>query len=430
MRGGTLRREFDAELTTRVAALSAEIVPVLDRPDLARLIGAQPGIASTPIIVRFADGTLVYQSPAVPPLTHEWERAAAIGAANHLAFQTVRDVSKEEQRLVNHRVRSPNGSTYIVQLLAQPGSIDQGIRELATSQGFGILLILALATYGGAFTARRALAPIDEIIRRGREIHGHDLGKRLDVAADTVELEELVQSLNQMLERLEEPVHTAHRFAANVSHELQTPLTAMRFAIEAAQRSDRPAERYREIADDLLSEIDRLSTLIRDLRLLAIAGAGQLIGHPEPFELGDVVQQCCEIARAVADSKQIEIAERIVPGLTITGSALHLRRVILNLTDNAIRYSPPGSTVTVCLEAHDGIARITVRDRGCGIGAEDLPKIFEPFFRADPARARETGGSGLGLTIADQIVRAHHGRITVESAPNEGTTFTVYVPAA
>jgi len=430
VRGGTLRREFDAELATRAAALSAEIVPLLDRPERARLIGAQPGIAWTPIIVRFADGSLVYHSPAVPPLPHEWERAAAIGAANHLAFQTVRDVTKEEQRLVNHRVRSPDGSTYIVQLLAQPGSIDQGIRELATSQGFGILLILALASYGGAFTARRALAPIDEIIRRGREIRGHDLGQRLDVAADTVELEELVQSLNQMLERLEEPVHTAHRFAANVSHELQTPLTAMRFAIEAAQRGDRPAERYREIADDLLSEIDRLSTLIRDLRLLAIDGAGQLIGHPERFELGEVVLQCCEIARAVADSKQIEIAERIVPGLTITGSALHLRRVILNLTDNAIRYSPPGSTVAVCVEAHDGVARITVRDRGCGIGADDLPKIFEPFFRADPARARETGGSGLGLTIADQIVRAHHGRITVESAPNEGTTFTVHVPAA
>ena len=430
VRGGSLRREFDAELTTRVAAFSAEIVPMLDHPNLGWLLSTQAGIASTPLMVRREDGTLLYRSPAVSPLGHDWERAAATGAANRLAFQTVRDATKREQRLVNHRVRSPKGVAYVVQLMAQPASIDQGIRELATSQGFGILLVLLLATYGSAFTARRALAPIDEIIRRGREIHGHTLGERLEVAADTVELEELVQSLNQMLERLEEPVHTAHRFAANVSHEVQTPLTAMRFAIEAAQRSDRPAERYREIADDLLSEIDRLSTLIRDLRLLAMAGAGQLIARPEQFELGDVVQQCCEIARAVADSKQIDIAERIVPGLTISGSALHLRRVILNLTDNAIRYSPPGSTVTVCLEAHGGIARITVRDRGCGIGADDLPKIFEPFFRADQARARETGGSGLGLAIADQIVRAHHGSITVESAPNEGTTFTVHVPAA
>jgi heavy metal sensor kinase len=430
VRAGSLRREFDAELASRVAALAAEVAPLLDRPDLPRLIASQAGIAATPLILREADGSLVYQSPAAPRLAHEWERAAAVGAANRLPFQTIRDTTLEEQRLATRRVRSPNGTTYIVQLVAHPGTIDDGIRELATSQGLGILLVLMVATYGSAFTARRALAPIDEIIRRGREIQGHDLGKRLDVEADTIELEELVRSLNQMLERLEEPVHTAHRFAANVSHELQTPLTAMRFAIEAAQRDDHPAERYREIADDLLNEIDRLSTLIRDLRLLAIAGAGQLIARPERFELGDVVQQCCDIARAVADSKRIAIAERILPGLTVRGSALHLRRVLLNLTDNAIRYSPAGSTVEVCVDAQDGIARITVRDRGCGIVAEDLPRIFEPFYRADRARARETGGSGLGLAIADQIVRAHHGRITVESAPNEGTTFVVHVPAA
>ena len=345
MRAGTLRREFDAELTSRVAVFAAEIKPTLDRLDVARAIAEQPNVPATPVTVRRGDGTLVYESPDVPHLTDEWERAAAQGAAKHLGFQTVRDATRQEQRLVNRFLTSPDGYPYVVQLMASPTSIDEGVRELAVSQGIGILLILALATYGSAMTARQALAPIDEIIRRGREIHGHEPGKRLEVEADTIELAELVASMNAMLDRLEEPVHTAHRFAANVSHELQTPLAAMRFAIEAAQRSNRPAEKYQQIADDLLSEVDRLSTLVRDLRLLAIAGAGQLVGQPEHFDLGDVVQQCCEIARAVADSAEIEIEEEVLPGVLATGSALHLRRVILNLTDNAIRYSPRGSRV-------------------------------------------------------------------------------------
>jgi len=429
VRAGTLRREFDAELMSRVAVFAAEVKPMLDRLDVARAIADQPNIVATPVTVRRGDGTLVYESPDVPHLTNEWERAAAQGAAKHLTFQTVRDATREEQRLVNRFVTSPDGYPYVVQLMAPPTSIDEGIRELAVSQGIGILLILALAAYGSALTARQTLAPIDEMIQRGREIHGHDPGKRLEVEADTIELAELVASMNAMLDRLEEPVLTAHRFAANVSHELQTPLAAMRFAIEAAQRSNRPAEKYQQIADDLLSEVDRLSTLVRDLRLLAIAGAGQLIGQPEHFDLGDVVQQCCEIARAVADSREIEIDEQVLSHVLATGSALHLRRVILNLTDNAIRYSPPGTRVQVRMGFDHGVATIAVTDQGCGIRAEDRPRIFEPFFRADRARARDTGGSGLGLAIADQIVRAHHGRISVESEPNAGSTFTIHVPA-
>lgn len=394
------------------------------------MLAGQAALSAVPVTVRGAGGDPVFTSRAFPALAPTWELASRQGAASGLAFQTIRDDAREEQRLASQTVASPGGTRYVVQLVAHPGGIDEGVHELAAVQGIGILLVLVVATYGSGLTARRALAPIDEIIRRGREIRAHDLGKRLDIQADTVELELLVRSLNEMLERLEEPVHGAHRFAANVSHELQTPLTAMRFAIEAAQRSGRTAERYQEIADDLLAEIDRLSTLIRDLRLLAIAGAGQLVARPETFDLGEVVQQCCEIARAAADGRQIAIEEQIVPGVIVTGSPLHLRRVFLNLTDNAIRYSPPDSTITVRMDCDEDIAEVSVSDRGCGIAEEDLPRIFEAFFRADRARTRHTGGSGLGLAIADQIVRAHHGRITVESEPNDGSTFTVHVPVA
>lgn len=429
LRASSLHREFDADLSARAAALGAEIAPLLDRPDPESALHAQAGIAIVPVMIRRADGHLVFRASAVPRLAETWELAARDGAVNHLAFQTIRDDTGMEQRVVNRRVTSPSGSVYVVQLMMHPGHVDEGIRELSSAQGIGILVVLAIATCASALTTKRTLAPINEIIRRGSEIRGHDLGKRLDVQADTEELEQLVQSLNELLDRVEQPVHSAREFAANVSHELQTPLTAMRFAIESAQRSGRTAERYREISDDLLAEIDRMSTLIRDLRLLALAGARELISEPEPFDLGDVVQQCCEIARAVADSKQITIEEDAAAGVTVTGSALHLRRVILNLTENAIRYSPPRSVVTVRVWCQDGVAHITVSDHGCGIAAADVPKIFDAFFRADRARARDTGGSGLGLAIAQQIVLVHGGWITVESQPNEGSTFTVSLPA-
>jgi signal transduction histidine kinase len=431
VRAGSLRSELDSHLSSQLASLAAEIMPHIDRPDAARMLDVQAAITSSPLTIRRDNGTVVYRSPAVPSLASEWEHAVALGAANRLSFHTVRDTTRREYRLVNRFVVSAGGSTYALQLLAPADGIDEGISELAAVQGIGILLVLTLARYGSAFTARRALAPIDEIIRRGRDIQGKAVGERLKVEADTIELEQLVLSLNEMLERLEEPVKTAHRFAANVSHELQTPIAAMRFALEAAQRADRPADNYAVIADDLVSELDRLSTLVRDLRLLAVAGAGaaQLIAAQESFDIGEVAQQCCEIARAVGEAKDISIEEHLGSGVTVTGSSLHLRRAILNLTDNAIRYSPPGSSVVVRVEFDGSLAAISVRDQGCGINPEDLPRIFEPFFRADRARARETGGSGLGLAIADQVVRAHRGRITVTSAPHQGSTFTIHVPA-
>jgi two-component system sensor histidine kinase BaeS len=182
------------------------------------------------------------------------------------------------------------------------------------------------------------------------------------------------------------------------------------------------------VADDLVAEIDRLSELIRDLRLLALADAGRLIDTTQPVDLMKVTSECAEIARAMAEEKQIQVGTQLTGRAVVTGSALHLRRLILNLVQNAIRYSPRDSAIFLEVRPSGHEAVLTVRDQGCGIASEDLPHIFEPFYRADPARARETGGSGLGLAIADQIVRAHGGRIQVVSRPGDGSTFAIYFP--
>jgi two-component system sensor histidine kinase BaeS len=169
---------------------------------------------------------------------------------------------------------------------------------------------------------------------------------------------------------------------------------------------------------------------VRDLRLLALAEGGHIMSAREPVDLLPLARECAEIARALAEPRGIAIDAKVTGRPVVMGSALHLRRAVLNLLDNAIRYSPPAATVSLSVSGMDGRALMVVRDDGCGIAAADMPHVFEPFYRADPARARDTGGTGLGLAIADQIVRAHGGAIAAASTPGSGSIFTVSLPQA
>jgi len=289
---------------------------------------------------------------------------------------------------------------------------------------------LMIASYGSGFTASRALAPVNAIVARARHIQATSLSDRLEIDASSEELDLLVVTLNAMLDRIEASVTSARRFAADASHELQTPIAVMRSALELFLRGDADAAHARAVAADLVGEVDRLSALIRDLRMLALADAGRLIDATRPVDLIHLTGECADIARALGEDKQIHVITELTGRAVVAGSALHLRRLILNLAQNAIRYSSPDSSIVLEARAHGHCALVTVRDHGCGIASEDLPHIFQPFYRADPARARDTGGTGLGLAIADQIVRAHGGEIKVASTPGTGSIFTVYLPLA
>jgi signal transduction histidine kinase len=230
-----------------------------------------------------------------------------------------------------------------------------------------------------------------------------------------------------MLDRIQASVSSARRFAADASHELQTPIAAIRGTLEMALRQTSDVD-WRGTAVELLDDLDRLSELVRDLRLIALAESGHLLDERERVPLADLVQDCSEMAAVAGDARDVRVETDAPLDVVVSGSGRHLRRVVLNLLQNAIRYSPPGSSVRVSVDRADEMARLTVSDSGCGIGADDISHIFEPFYRADPARARDTGGSGLGLAIVDQIVRAHGGRIDVSSAPEQGSTFSVFLP--
>jgi len=425
----TSYHELDRELQVRLLGFVADRRAALLTLDVAGVL-ANEVAAEAPVLVRQASGPVLFRSEGFPRLDWASERGAAAAVRDRTPLVTVADISGAPLRVATTVVPRPGAESLIVQWAASLAPVRRKLVRLALGMVLSIVVVLVLASYGSAFTARRALAPVDEIVRRVQLIQATHIKERLEARTGSDEIDGLATTLNEMLDRIEGSLRSARRFAADASHELQTPLAAMRGAAEICLRADRPPTEYRTLAADLLAETERLSTLVRDLRLLALAEQGQILEEVEAVDLAGLVSECCEIASATAEEKQVLVETFMRGRPMVLGSPLHLRRVVLNLLQNAIRYSPAASRVVVTVARPHGHAMLMVVDHGCGIDAEDLPHIFEPFYRADPARARATGGSGLGLAIVEQIVRLHGGTIKVASVPGRGSVFAVYLPSA
>jgi signal transduction histidine kinase len=426
-----LYREADAALDVRAKYLVGSLQAKLLELDLSGALSADALVAGAPVAVRERSGRTIYRSPAFPALGGVDDAIAVNAARNDDALLTVGDVNGEEFRLATIVVKRTGANAIAVQTTASRATVDRTIWQLELATGFWFLLVLAMASWGGAFIAGRALRPVDAIVGRVRAIQASRLSDRLDLQTGSEELDRLVDTLNGMLDRLETSMHGARRFAADASHELQTPLAAMRTALDLCLASGvDTAEEYHVMAAELVVDLDRLSTLIRDLRLLALADAGHLFDRVEDVNLTTIVHECCEIVNGIAEPRGIRLSVDILADVTVRGSVLHLRRALLNLAQNAVRYSPDASTVQITVGRLDEDAVLVIVDEGCGISPDDLPHVFERFYRADPARARDTGGTGLGLAIADQIVRSHGGRIEATSELHSGSTFVVFLPLA
>jgi heavy metal sensor kinase len=321
--------------------------------------------------------------------------------------------------------------TYVVQLAYALDDFYEALDRFRRVLLLSSPLLLLLASAGGYWLSRRALGPVDQITREARSISAQNLSSRLVVPHSGDELQRLSETLNGMLERLEQAFRRITQFTADASHELRTPVALMRTRAEIVLRRSRSEEEYRETLQQILEDLQRTASLIENLMLLARTDSGAEALQRTRINLIENVAEACLEGRALAETKQISLHVEVPEfPLWIEGDANSLRRLFLILLDNAVKYTPPQGRITVSLSSSDGFAVTEVRDTGIGIAAEDLPHIFERFFRADRARSRQTGGAGLGLSIGKWIAEAHGGIIGALSKPGEGSVFQVRIPLA
>ncbi len=290
---------------------------------------------------------------------------------------------------------------------------------------FGLLL----ASVGGWVLARRALKPVATMTQAARRISGEHLAERVQETGAGDELDRLAQTLNDMFGRLDDFLRQTRQFSADAAHELQTPLTIIKGEIEVALRSPRSPQEYQEVLASSLEEIDRISSLVAGLLLLARADRGVLRLDLKPLALPELLEEVGAQMRLLAENHGVSLDYGIVEPAAIQGDREHFRRLLLNLIDNAIKYTPAGGRVTLSLRCDGEFAHLSVSDTGMGLTEDEQKQIFHRFYRAAEARSQSGGGAGLGLSIAQSIAAVHGGRIEVESAPGQGSTFTVSLPA-
>jgi len=277
--------------------------------------------------------------------------------------------------------------------------------------------------------AGRSLQPINEITSTARAVAAGDLTRRLQSDVQDKEIRVLVKSLNKMFEDLESSFMAQKRFTADASHELRIPLTILKGEVEVALRHPRSEEDYKQLLKQHLDIIERMQRIVNDLLTLARADAGLLELAQEPVDLSLLLQEVAQHHLILFADNHINLNMDIHDHLEVMGDQNHIERVIFNLLNNAFKYAPEMSTVTLSAHAEDDSAQITIEDEGPGISEEHQVRLFDRFYRADDARARnEGGGAGLGLAICKRIVEAHGGEIRVVSKPGEGAKFIVTLP--
>ena len=310
--------------------------------------------------------------------------------------------------------------------------IEQTLERLQLVLGSAVLGSVFLASGVGWLLASAAMRPVDRITALARSIgRSGDLSGRVPAPHGSDELGRLSVAFNELLERLDTAMAQQRRFLDDASHELRTPLTTIRASASALLRGGSltpqpplPAAGEGELRA-IARESERMGRLVTDLLALARADAGQLLAR-RPMMLDALLVDVYQQARHQAPDVRLTIGD--LEQVEILGDPDRLKQLLFNLVDNACRYTPAGGTVTLALSEQDGTASLSVRDTGPGIPSDELPRIFERFYRADHARSREVGGTGLGLAISQVIAEAHGGWIAVDSRVSEGSTFTVYLP--
>lgn len=426
--GSTLYRHHDGELQTnsdRIARLLTN-VPLNESAIAMALKGADA--APRLLMVRDAQGELIYRSPllqvAEPSIGHHEALVHAAAHAPHDAeFFTVALERTGMVRFICTPIeRTPPAYVQIGNAL---GDVPTTMHAIAIASFVLVPLVLLVTSIGGWTIAGRALDPIESIDATLRAIEATDLSQRVEVHPADRDLRGLVGSINALLSRLDRAFKDLRDFTADASHQLKTPLTVMKSTIELARKSSPTARLF----DDLEEEINELSTVVGDLQALSLADADAHLAQRSAVDLSGLCRDAAEILEALGESRDVTVTTTIDEGVGVTGDAAALKQMLLNLGDNAVKYTPVAGKVFLSLRLEQNAAVLEVRDAGPGIEPEDLPRIFDRFYRGRTT-ANGARGTGLGLAIAKRIVEVHRGQIAVDSTVGDGTRFRVTLPRA
>jgi heavy metal sensor kinase len=320
------------------------------------------------------------------------------------------------------------GHQFVLQVAEPMDDYLEALERFRTAMFVGIPVLLMFAAAGGYWMSTRAMRPVDQITQAAQAINPQDLSRRVTVPQTGDELQRMAETLNQMLQRIESAVARITQFTADASHELRTPVALIRTRADVTLAKPRNADQYRNALMEVLAESERTTALIENLMTLARADTGSATLNFDRTNVSEIVSEVCAQARTLTDAKQLQWSASIPESaIWVRGDANALRRLLLILIDNAVKYTPPTGRISLALQRNGTHAEIRVRDTGIGISEADLPHIFERFYRADKARSRELGGTGLGLSIGRWIADAHGGKIKVESSTN-GSVFLVLIP--
>jgi two-component system heavy metal sensor histidine kinase CusS len=376
-----------------------------------------------------ATGELVVQSPALAPLGLHYtpEEVKTFSEA-----PGIHDMQTDHGRVrLSSSVLSPGtGRTYLLEVGVPLDAMDAALRRFVRLLLWSVPTGLVLALLTGRWMAARALAPLARMAAATRHIDVADLRQRLPVRGTHDELDEVAHAFNDTLTRLDRTMGEMRQFSAAIAHELRTPLAALRGETEVTLLKASSIEDYRRGLTDQLEELDKLARLVSQLMTLARAEAGQIPLARTAVDLSALSLSLVEQLEPVAQARAVTIVADVRPSVIVTGDAGWLERLILNLLDNAIKFTPAQGRIVVRVRSDGESAVLEVEDNGVGIAPEALPHVFERFYRADPARSSSgTEGVGLGLSLVKWIADRHQATLGVQSQPGQGARFTVEFPS-